>query len=229
MTSATGSATAHRATILTFHGVGRPVPGSDPTEADYWIPRDLLLWVLDEVAERPDVRITVDDGFSSDVETVLPALLERGLHGVFFPLTGRLGQPDRLDADGIRALAGAGMGIGVHGHTHKIWTDCGPGELDSELDDSRTMLHELSGRPVTTAAAPLGAYDRRVLATLVDLGFASLYTSDRAVADERRWLRPRFSIRAQDDRASVSQILARRPSLVRDGLDRARLIVKSRR
>src|SRR2546423_12978074 len=70
--------------ILNFHGVGSPVQELVPGEEDVWLSRGALNAVLDDVAARPDVRITFDDGNLSDLTIALPALLARGLTASFF-------------------------------------------------------------------------------------------------------------------------------------------------
>jgi peptidoglycan/xylan/chitin deacetylase (PgdA/CDA1 family) len=210
-----------RAINLTFHGVGAPPRELEPGEADVWVSREQFLAHLDSVAGRDDVRITFDDGNASDVELALPELLQRDLRATFFIVAGRLGEPGFLDADGVRELAGAGMGIGCHGMRHRPWRGLGDDALGEEVVEAKSILEKVVERPLTEAACPFGSYDRRVLRTLRNAGYRHAYTSDRGTADSRGFLQARNSVGPSDP----GDLLARIPAL--DGiLHRGKLAVK---
>jgi peptidoglycan/xylan/chitin deacetylase (PgdA/CDA1 family) len=197
---------------LCFHGIGAPAPGAGQDAAEYFISRDLFLAVLDDVMTRPEVDLTFDDGYASDVEIALPALVQRGLTARFFPLAGRLGKSGHLDESDVRVLAAAGMPIGSHGMRHRSWRRLDTAGLDEELDTARSLIADAAGGPVTTAACPFGEYDRQVLSALRHHGYRQVFTSDRRRAETGRWLQPRYSVRQGDTMASISEdILTPRP------------------
>jgi peptidoglycan/xylan/chitin deacetylase (PgdA/CDA1 family) len=200
-------------TGVCFHGVGRPLPDISPDAANYFIPHELFLRVLDELTERPDVDLTFDDGYASDLEIALPALRERGLTASFFPLAGYLGQPGYLDASGVRTLAEAGMPIGSHGMRHRSWRGLDADATNEELSVARAQLAEAAGAPVTMAACPFGQYDRRLLGSLRRLGYRRVFTSDRRRARAGGWLQPRYSVRAGDTLSSVRADILAPPDL----------------
>jgi peptidoglycan/xylan/chitin deacetylase (PgdA/CDA1 family) len=208
---------------LTFHGIGEPGRELEPGERDVWVSRARFLDVLDAVAGRHDVRITFDDGNASDVEQALPALRSRGLTGTFFVVAGRIGAPGYLDAGGIRVLAAGGMTVGSHGMWHRPWRGLDASGAHEELVDARRMLEDVVGRPVTEAACPFGAYDRRTLRALRRAGYRHVYTSDRGTAHGRQWLQARTTLRAHDGDEQLGRILAGEP---RSALRRAKLTVK---
>jgi peptidoglycan/xylan/chitin deacetylase (PgdA/CDA1 family) len=197
---------------ICFHGVGPPSPDLEPGAAEYFVSRDLFLTVLDAVADHPAVDLTFDDGYASDVAIALPALSERGLTARFFPLAGRLGSPGHVDAAGVRALAQAGMTVGSHGMHHRSWRGLDPESVTEELGLARSIIAEASGEPVTNAACPFGAYDRRVLTELHRRGYTTVFTSDRRRARRGEWLQPRYSIRSHDTIGSVLQDVLASPS-----------------
>ena len=190
-------------TNVCFHGVGVPDRDLEPGEDAYWIGHSEFLRILDELAEHPEVRISFDDGNTSDVEIALPALVERRLTATFFVVAGRLEQRGSLAGDHVRALADAGMEIGSHGMLHRPWRALSPLETHIELSDARAVLTEVCGRRVLDAALPMGLYDRHVLAELRRYGYRRVYTSDRARCGEHAWLQPRYSITSSDTVASV--------------------------
>lgn len=210
-----------RSINLTFHGIGMPERRLDPGEQDVWVGGEQFLSVIDHALGRDDIAITFDDGNASDVEHALPALRERGLKATFFIVAGRLGAPRFLDEDGVRALAAAGMEIGCHGMRHRPWRGLDERELREELVEAKTALERIVGRPITRAACPFGAYDRRVLRSLRRAGYRNVYTSDRGTARSGDFLQARNSVGPHDD-ARVLERIGSGESLRR----RAKLAVK---
>ena len=199
--------------VLNFHGIGTPRRALEPGEADYWISADRFRDVLDRIASHPEherLSITFDDGNISDLDIAIPELQRRGLHAEFFMLTGRIGEPGSLDADDIRALVRAGMGIGSHGIAHRDWASLPARELDDELEASKAMLESICGGPVRSAAIPFGRYNAAVLTALRAAGYAAAYTSDGGWMDTTAFVRPRTSIRCDMNDRTIDRILAGR-------------------
>jgi peptidoglycan/xylan/chitin deacetylase (PgdA/CDA1 family) len=193
---------------LTFHGVGEPSRRLGRNEDEVWIGVDPFLSMLDAVAERRDLRLTFDDGNSSDLEHALPALRKRGLTGTFFVVAGRLGTPGFLDERGVEALAGAGMRIGCHGMRHRPWRRLDDRALREELVDARRLLEAVVGAPITEAACPYGSYDRRVLRALRACGYERVYTSDRGTTRPDLWLQARNTVHQGDGAGLVERIVS---------------------
>jgi peptidoglycan/xylan/chitin deacetylase (PgdA/CDA1 family) len=188
---------------ICFHGIGTPGPDADSGEADYFVSEELFLAVLDEIADRTDVRLSFDDGNASDFEIALPAMLGRGLAATFFPLAGLLGQPGYLSAGQVGELAQAGMSIGSHGMMHRSWRGMSQEATREELVAARDVLAAAAGAPVDTAACPFGAYDRGVLKSLREHRYRRVFTSDRRRATPGAWLQARYSVHRGDTPDSV--------------------------
>lgn len=219
------SATSRTCLNITFHGIGEPDGTLTQGERDVWASAEDFEAILDAVAEHDDVRISFDDGNASDVEHALPALSARGLHAMFFVVADRLGAPGYLGVDDLHALTAGGMGIGSHGMRHRTWRNLTDAELREELQTSRRLLEDVVGLPVTHAACPFGAYDRRVLRALRGYGYQRVFTSDGGLAGAGDWLQPRNSIRRGEGPATVTDLLAAEPLAA--GLRRhAKLAVK---
>jgi peptidoglycan/xylan/chitin deacetylase (PgdA/CDA1 family) len=214
---------------LCFHGIGTPPDGVLAEEASYWVGVGTFRRVLDLVAERPDVRISFDDGNASDVTVALPDLLERGRVAEFFVIAGRLGSSGSLSADDVRRLRQAGMGVGSHGMHHRVWRGLSPAEQHDELVVARRRLEEVLDEPVRTAACPLGRYDRATLAALRRLRYTRVYTSDRALARPGTWRQARFSLRAHDTADDVARWLRHGDRRTTRVADSARTFVKGLR
>lgn len=198
---------------LTVHGIGPISHELDPGEGDFWVGVEQFEQVLDAVVGRQDVHITFDDGNSSDVEIALPRLLERGLTAEFFVPAGLLGEPGRLDSDGVRELVGSGMRVGSHGWAHRDWRKLTPEQVDQEFIDSHRLLSELTGRQVSRVAIPFGSYDRRVLGMMRRARVTCAFTSDGGRAQPGAWLQSRDSLRRDLDAAWISDVLNGAPSL----------------
>lgn len=212
---------------ICFHGIGEPERDLDDGEEQYWITEDTFARVLDLVADRADVSLSFDDGNHSDARIGLPALKARGLTAAFFPLAGRLDTSGSLSSAHLRELVSEGMPVGSHGWRHQPWRGLPADEVPLEFDGARRRIGKVTQRPVTDAACPYGEYDRRALSELRRHGFARVFTSDRARADEHAWLQARYSLTSADSVSSVEQIL--RGSRRVDLLDGARIAVKRRR
>ena len=186
--------------ILTFHGIGTAPADVPADERPYWIAEDLF---RDTIAGLPalardtglSVLVTFDDGNTSDLEIGAEVLREHGLQGMFFPCSGRIGQPGYLSADDIRTLHGAGFGIGSHGVDHIPWRGLPAADLERELGQSKEVLSEVLGVPVTAAALPFGAYDRAALGALARHGYTTVFSSDPGVSRPGPGFRYRWSYR----------------------------------
>jgi peptidoglycan/xylan/chitin deacetylase (PgdA/CDA1 family) len=193
---------------LTFHGIGTPERPLEPGEDQIWLGQDQFESALDSVVGRSDVQITFDDGNASDVEQALPQLRSRGLAATFFVVAGRLGAPGFLDQAGVRALAEAGMAIGCHGMRHRPWRGLDEHALWEEVVEAGRQLEEVVRRPVTEAACPFGAYDRRVLRFLRRHGYRRAYTSDRGTVRAGDWIQARNTVRPGHAAGVIDQVLA---------------------
>ena len=196
-----------------FHGIGKPSRELESGESRYWITLPQFESILDEIASWPSMQVSFDDGNRSDVEFGLPAVLERGLTATFFVLAGRLHTAGSLNAVDIVDLCAAGMTVGSHGMDHRSWRAMDSMTRRRELIAAREQISEIAGYVVDRAALPLGQYDRRLLSHLKEVGYKSVYTSDRRPARAGSWLQPRFSVRSEDSPQTLRQavLAARKP------------------
>jgi peptidoglycan/xylan/chitin deacetylase (PgdA/CDA1 family) len=199
--------------IVNVHGIGAPARFLDPGEDEVWVSVTQFEKVLDAAVDRPDVRFTFDDGNSSDVEIALPRLTERGLHAEFYIAVGLLGEPGRLDKDGIRELCRAGMSVGSHGWAHRDWRRLKPDEVREELVEAPRFLNGITGTPVSKVSIPFGSYDRHVLGLLRQARVSRAYTSDGGRTRDANWLQARNSLRHTLDPDWIATTMLGVPSL----------------
>jgi peptidoglycan/xylan/chitin deacetylase (PgdA/CDA1 family) len=154
------------------------------------------------VPER-SVLITFDDGFDDVHREALPVLDRLGLKATAFLVASHIGGTSRwLAAAGeghrrlmswsqVHELAGAGIEIGSHSHTHPQ-LDTVPAHLvDRELGRSRAVLEDGLGAPVTSFAYPYGYYTMGLEAALGRHGYEAGCAVKHALShsrDDRRAL-----------------------------------------
>jgi len=215
-----------RTFILNFHGLGEPSRPLPSSEKDCWLDSEVFEAVLDRVRGRPDVRITFDDANESDYSIALPRLKARELSAQFFVVAQRIGQESFLSAEQLRTLHAEGMTIGSHGMCHRNWRRLSLTEVQEELVVARDSIEQMIGAPISEAACPYGAYDRRVLQRLRHLGYRATYTSDGGPASLAIWLRPRNTVRRSHDLARIQCSMTDIPSGVTKLWRDAKLLIK---
>ncbi|MFE6426413.1 MULTISPECIES: polysaccharide deacetylase family protein [Streptomyces] len=132
--------------------------------------------------DRGLVGLTFDDGYADFVTHALPCLRRHGCGATLFVLPGRLGADNAWDplgprkplltADGIRHAAAEGVEIGSHGLTHVDLTTADDATLKAETAESRALLTELTGTPVTGFCYPYGTVDARAAEAVRAAGYA---------------------------------------------------------
>ena len=155
--------------------------------------RATRLLVTGELPERA-VVLTFDDGYASVLETAWPILREHRLPATLFVVTGYLDGRRRCpwdadaqdadvtrvaDADTIRAAVESGLDVGSHTITHPWLPHLTATALSRELIESRAAVEQLCGRPVTSAAYPMGGWNKAVRDAAARAGYAVGITVDR--------------------------------------------------
>jgi peptidoglycan/xylan/chitin deacetylase (PgdA/CDA1 family) len=139
---------------------------------------DLFSAVTEKKDSALQPCVTFDDGHLSNFEYALPILQDRRMKAQFFITVGWTGRKSGyMGWQELQALQAAGQSIGAHGWSHKLLTHCNERELQTELVDSRKMLEDELGVPITTMSLPGGRYNRRVLASCQEAGYTQIYTS----------------------------------------------------
>lgn len=198
---------------VAFHGIGSPQRPLEPGEDRYWVEDERFVALLDELNAHPHVQLSFDDGNASDVEIALPALQRRSMRAAFFVIAARLDEPGSLSRADVEKLVVAGMTVGSHGMYHQPWRGLGESARQEEFVAAREAIRAASGKHVDEAACPFGTYDRRSLGDLRRLGYRRVYTSDGVSADADQWIQPRYSVRREDDVASIRQLVTQLPPL----------------
>jgi peptidoglycan/xylan/chitin deacetylase (PgdA/CDA1 family) len=174
-----------------------------------WRALDLDAYLATRFGSRSggrSVLLTFDDGFQSTAELAFPLMRRLKFPGLLFIPAGMVGKtaqwwderPDAplVDSDQLRALADAGIEVGVHGMEHVFM----PGLLDAELHrntrEARDVLADLLGKPPRAFAYPQGRFDARVAAAVERAGFTAAFS---VTMEGDRFGLPRVEVVPADD------------------------------
>ncbi len=177
-------------------------------------------------SDRPNILLTFDDGYKSQLEMALPILLRNNLRAVFFIPTGMLGKNGYMGYDDVKVLVKNGMAIGSHGVRHVNWRNLGPEQLQFELTKSKIELEELCRHRIFRVACPYGGYNRRVLLACKAAGYSQVYTSDCGWASDS-WLLSRNTITYNMSDSELNRILFHKPNFLIHYLHQAKIFFKS--
>ncbi|GGM01788.1 hypothetical protein GCM10010129_51600 [Streptomyces fumigatiscleroticus] len=142
---------------------------------------------------RP-VLITFDDGYEGVHRHALPVLAKHGFAATLFVSTGWLRGPydtggaldTMLDWDQVRELAGAGVEIGGHSHTHPQLDQLDDDRLRSELILCKEIVSDQLGSVPASFAYPYGYSSRRVRQAVRETGYAQALAVGNALARRRQ-------------------------------------------
>ena len=135
------------------------------------------------------VAITFDDGFKDNLYSAAPVLAELNTPFTVFITASFVGSgsSDYLSKQELRELCALpGAVIGSHGVTHCRLTECDGVKLARELTDSRRMIEDMIGRPVTAISYPHGSVNKRVRDAAERAGYAVGCTSQFGANDNQQ-------------------------------------------
>ena len=129
------------------------------------IPLEKAVWYIANKKRPPrkTVAITMDDGYRNNYTNAYPAMKKYNIPVTIFVITGKIGRPAFMDWDEVGELARSGV-VDIESHTksHKWITGLDDGALKDELEDSKKIIEENTGREVKFICYPMGGYDGRV-------------------------------------------------------------------
>jgi peptidoglycan/xylan/chitin deacetylase (PgdA/CDA1 family) len=127
---------------------------------------------------EPDrqILITIDDGHQS-VEEVAEIIVGRNLKPILFIIPDQVGKANYLDWPALRDLATRGFSIQSHSMTHRNLARLSQSELIAELEQSKNIIEDNIGLPVTMLAVPMGRFNNRVKKCAPATGYDVVMTS----------------------------------------------------
>jgi peptidoglycan-N-acetylglucosamine deacetylase len=118
---------------------------------------------------RRVVTLSFDDGHPLDLQ-VAERLVARGVRATFYvacnhPKGFEISVPD------LRELRRLGMEIGSHTWTHQLLTRRSRAAVHEELSNSRAVLEDILGEPVTALSYPEGCFSGMIRDVAVECGY----------------------------------------------------------
>jgi peptidoglycan/xylan/chitin deacetylase (PgdA/CDA1 family) len=189
--------------ILLYHGIGEAGRPDDPHHllvepSSFRHQIELLrsaafqfVTVSELVAMAPQggrppagyAAISFDDGMEDNFSTALPIMQELGVRGTIYVQTGVIGEENpwvagerMMNRRELSAVANAGFELGAHTVTHPDLSSMSYEACLAEMTESRDVVAELSGRPVSTFAYPFGHYGPDAMKAAADAGFEAAAT-----------------------------------------------------
>lgn len=147
------------------------------------------------------VAITFDDAFECLRENALPVVQQLSIPVAIFVVTGSVGNRpewlagtghpdidlDTMSAEALRQVAGGpGCIIGSHSISHRRLGDLPINEIESELENSRSLLRCLLDTPCEYLALPHGSYRQDVIDVALRKGYRRVLTLDE-IAVPGQW------------------------------------------
>ncbi|MFF4249924.1 polysaccharide deacetylase family protein [Streptomyces sp. NPDC001663] len=206
--------------VLMYHGVGKRPAHQDPF--CLFVPPDTLHRQLRRLLDRGwtpltlgrylsgdfprrSVLVTFDDGYQGLLDDGVPVLRELGFPATAFVLTGVLGGTSTwmtdmtdeplLDADGIRALAAAGLDVECHGWDHSEMANADARTLTRNLVDAAAALADITGKRARAFAYPYGTHDAAARRAVAEAGFEIAFSVHHGAG---RYAVPRVDINATE-------------------------------
>lgn len=139
---------------------------------------DDLLAYLERAEPLPPkpVIITFDDGHYTFRTEAWPVLKKHGFQVTLFIVTDYVAYRGYLSWEQITELAGEEVVIGSHGLDHTALTKMDATEVLRQVSDSKALIEEHVGQPVTLFSYPYGAYNDTVISILAQTGYEAACT-----------------------------------------------------
>jgi peptidoglycan/xylan/chitin deacetylase (PgdA/CDA1 family) len=131
---------------------------------------------------RP-IMLTFDDGFMSNYLYAFPTLKRYGMKATLFVTPDRKSHNFKkyaetdapLTTEQIKEMSENGISIESHGMTHRYLTPLSPDTIRWELQESKKVLEDWTGKSVRFLAVPSGAYNRTVRRIAKECGYKAVF------------------------------------------------------
>jgi peptidoglycan/xylan/chitin deacetylase (PgdA/CDA1 family) len=161
---------------------------------------------------RRALLLTFDDAYADLLDIAAPILIKRGLPGVVFAVAGQLGGTnewdhkiraaplDLLDADGLRAVAAAGIEVGAHTVSHRPLTKLAESELEGEIAGSAAVLEQAGLSRPRVFSYPYGEWSPAIADIARAAGYQASFTVESGVVGNNAdpHALPRVEVHASD-------------------------------
>lgn len=177
--------------------------------------------------------VTFDDGFANTLTEALPILERHGFASTLYATTGFLGDVGRgvnrsgdamLSWAELAELAGRGMEIGAHTHSHPMLDTLPPEAARDEIARSKDLIEQALGAPVRSFAYPHGYSSAAVRRMVADAGYSSACAVKNALSHpaDDRFAIARLTIEAGHSLENVAAMIDGRTTRLAPSRERLR-------
>ena len=126
--------------------------------------------------------LSFDDGYNNNYTNAYKLLKLNGQRGVFYIISGYLGNSGHMNEEQVKEMHASGMEIGSHSKNHPELNNLSPARLRSELIDSKSKLETITGANVNSLCYPAGKYSDEVIAAAKETDYKTAVTTKSGVA-----------------------------------------------
>ena len=137
------------------------------------------------------IMLSFDDSHEEHFSIAANDMKKYGFRGVFFVMTIAIDKPGYLSREEIRSLVDEGHTVACHTYDHPILTRLQDNEWTKEIDESKKLLEQITGKPVYYFAYPYGAWNERVIEELKKRGIKAAFQ----LSEQQSLRDPLFTIR----------------------------------
>ncbi|MBI4972832.1 MAG: polysaccharide deacetylase family protein [Candidatus Omnitrophica bacterium] len=125
------------------------------------------------------IAITFDDGYKDNYTHAFPILKKYNFPATIFIIVNEVARADRLSWDEIRQMQSSGLiSFGSHTLGPEPLTDIKSlEEVKKQIFDSKKILEEKLGTPITMFSYPAGRFNRQIRQLVIDAGYALAVTT----------------------------------------------------
>lgn len=123
------------------------------------------------------VVLTFDDGYADFYSNAYPILKKHGWSATLYVITNKIGGP-YLSWDQIRELQQNGIEIGSHTVEHYELNKMAIPDQRREITESKRVLEEQLGVPVTSICYPVGRYNDDTVRLVKEAGYLNAATTE---------------------------------------------------
>ena len=121
---------------------------------------------LDETTGPRRVVLTFDDGYEDNYTEAFPLLKKYGCKATIFMIASCIDTPGYLTSAQLREMTDSGL-VSIQSHTVShvpmAWGDKTYEDVVYELRESRRIIEEAAGAPVTVLSIPNGSFDETII------------------------------------------------------------------
>ena len=137
------------------------------------------------------IMLSFDDSHEEHFSIAAGQMKKYGFKGVFFVMTVAIDKPGYLSREEIKTLSDEGHTIACHTYDHPVLTKLKDDEWTKQIDESKKLLEQITGKPVYYFAYPYGAWNERVIQELKKRGIKEAFQ----LSEQQSLHDPLFTIR----------------------------------